>query len=90
MDPHLHFLTLSSDQFVSTLSPFAILSHAEAQLELFGSSANGFGSVNSDVDLCLILNQPYQVCCYVTVPIIIIMLCKVGLGLNSEAGWKYS
>ncbi len=33
---------------------------AEAQLQLFGSSANGFGLYTSDVDMCLILpgNQP--------------------------------
>ena len=26
-----------------------------AQLEIFGSSANGFGSKNSDLDICLTL-----------------------------------
>ena len=33
--------------------------HTDAQLELFGSSANGFGSSDSDADLCLILNEEY-------------------------------
>ena len=40
---------------------FLSLSLSEAALELFGSSANGFGSYDSDVDLCLILNEEYTV-----------------------------
>ena len=34
---------------------------AEATLELFGSSANGFGHCNSDLDLCLLMNEKYEV-----------------------------
>ena len=33
----------------------------EASLELFGSSANQFGHCNSDMDLCLLMNEKYQV-----------------------------
>ena len=40
---------------------FSSSSLTEAKLELFGSSANGFGSFDSDVDLCLILNEEYTV-----------------------------
>ena len=40
---------------------FIFSSLTEATLELFGSSANGFGSFDSDVDLCLILNEEYTV-----------------------------
>ena len=34
-----------------------------AQLEMFGSSANGFGSRNSDLDICLILPGHDKVRC---------------------------
>ena len=33
----------------------------EATLELFGSSANGFGHCQSDLDLCLLMNETYEV-----------------------------
>ena len=45
----------------ATVDVFLSLSLSEAALELFGSSANGFGSYDSDVDLCLILNEEYTV-----------------------------
>ena len=32
-----------------------IFSVAEADLQIFGSSGNGFGTVSSDLDLCLVL-----------------------------------
>ena len=36
----------------------------EATLELFGSSANGFGIFSSDLDLCLLMNETYEASIY--------------------------
>lgn len=33
----------------------SVFLHVGAQLEMFGSSANGFGSKDSDLDICLTL-----------------------------------
>lgn len=34
--------------------------YPKATLELFGSSANGFGIFSSDLDLCLLMNETYE------------------------------
>lgn len=38
--------------------------HIVAELQMFGSSANGFGSKSSDLDICLTLPGHDKVCTY--------------------------
>ena len=48
---------------------------AVADLQMFGSSVNGFGSPKSDLDLCLLLGGEYEVCAHVCFWYVYVCVC---------------
>ena len=63
----------------------ALLLYVDAELEMFGSSANGFGSKDSDLDICLTLPGHDKVCTHHESPIPLVYTVRI---IKSEQ--KYS
>lgn len=54
---HIHVATYVTWYEIWYAAVFLCHTHVDANLLLFGSSANGFGSYKSDLDICLALPQ---------------------------------